>query len=175
MTWLMPSTSMPRATMSVATSTLHEPRLNSFERLDALRLRAVAVDRGAAHAGAVERVRDPVGAVLGAGEDEHALEAVRLDHVQEQVALLRARDRVERLRRSPRSAVEGGETSMRAGSTSVSPMTLSTSGVIVAEKSSVWRLAGSSAMMRRTSGQKPMVEHAVRLVEHEDLDLLRST
>jgi hypothetical protein len=41
----------------------------------------------------------------------------------------------------------------------------------VAEKSSVCRIAGTSAMMRLMSGMKAMSEHAVGFVEDQDLDL----
>ncbi len=44
------------------------------------------------------------------------------------------------------------------------------SGGIVAEKNSVWRVNGSSLLMRSISGDEAHVEHAIGLVDDEDLD-----
>ncbi len=49
-----------------------------------------------------------------------------------------------------------GTVSTRTGSRIRSRVSLSTSGAMVAEKSSVWRSAGILAAMRRTTGRKPM-------------------
>ena len=49
-----------------------------------------------------------------------------------------------------------GATSTLAGSVSVGPATRMTSLESVAENSMFWRLLGSRARIRRTSGQKPM-------------------
>ena len=50
-------------------------RLEVFERLHALGLRAVAVDRGRVHALAVELVGEPVRADARRDEDQHLVDA----------------------------------------------------------------------------------------------------
>ena len=58
MTWLMPSTSMPRAAMSVATSTRMRAALERVQRALARALRLVAVNRVGADAVAVQLLGD---------------------------------------------------------------------------------------------------------------------
>ena len=59
----------------------------------ALVLRLVAVDRLGGDAGLVEAAHDLVGAVLGAGEDEHALDRLVAQHLGEQRRACRPRRR----------------------------------------------------------------------------------
>ena len=58
---------------SVATRMRAEPVLKSSSAFWRAFWRLVAVDRLGRHAGSRELVGDPVGAVLGAREDDHAL------------------------------------------------------------------------------------------------------
>ncbi len=64
----------------------------ALERALARALRLVAVDRRRRDAGSRELIAQAVGAVLGAGEDERALGALGDEHVDEAVALLRTVD-----------------------------------------------------------------------------------
>ena len=64
---------------------------------DALRLALVAVDRGGLDAVALELLGEPVGAVLGPGEDERLVDPAGPDEVAEQLALALAVDRVDDL------------------------------------------------------------------------------
>ena len=68
------------------------------QRADALRLALVAVDGGREDAVLLELLREPVGAVLGAGEDERLVDPAGRDEVAEQLALALAVDRVDDLR-----------------------------------------------------------------------------
>ena len=52
----------------------------------------------------LELQREPVGAVLGPGEDERLVDPAGLDEVAEQLALALAVDHVDDLRRRARSA-----------------------------------------------------------------------
>ena len=63
---------MPRAATSVATSVSTLPDSKRRERPLALRLRLVAVHRGGADVVLAEPLDEPVGAALGAHEDERA-------------------------------------------------------------------------------------------------------
>ena len=65
--------------------------LEAVERVLALRLGAVGVDGRALDAAALQVLADPVGAVLGAGEDEHAVELLLFEQPDQQVDLLRLR------------------------------------------------------------------------------------
>ena len=67
------------------------------QRADALRLALVAVDRGGRDAVALELLGEPVGAVLGAREDERLVDPAGLDEVAEELALPLAVDRVDDL------------------------------------------------------------------------------
>ena len=66
---------MPRAMMSVATSTSILPSRKPLERAVALLLRAVGVHDADVEAVVLEDRLDQVGAALGPGEDEHAVGA----------------------------------------------------------------------------------------------------
>ena len=89
--------SMPRATMSVATRTRNLPRLEAGECLGPLRLRAVAVDPLGGDAVLHEEVVQPVGAVLGAGEDQHLLHLAALQQGEQECRLQFLGHRVDRL------------------------------------------------------------------------------
>jgi hypothetical protein len=72
--------------------------LEGRERRRPLRLAPVAVDALTGDAVAREEVRQPVGAVLGAREDQGALHVAALDQLQQQGGLDVLGDRVHRLR-----------------------------------------------------------------------------
>ena len=78
--------------MSVATSTRMLPRLNDIQRPLAGALRLVAVNRVGADAVAVQLLGDAVGAVLRAGEDQHARHLRVAQHLAQQRALVAAVD-----------------------------------------------------------------------------------
>ncbi len=65
---------MPRAAISVITITPIFTRLETFESLDALGLRAIRVQDGDRVIGRFELSRDFVGTVFGAGKNQAALE-----------------------------------------------------------------------------------------------------
>ena len=69
---------MPRAAMSVAIRILTRPLLELGQRPLALRLALVAVDRVGGDAVAGEQLHHPVGAMLGAGEDQHPVHVAAL-------------------------------------------------------------------------------------------------
>ena len=64
---------MPRAAMSVAIKDAQLAVAEGREHALALVLRLVAVDGLGGEAGFLQRAHDLVGAVLGAGEDQHAI------------------------------------------------------------------------------------------------------
>ena len=74
------------------------PLLEAGQRLRALRLRAVAVNALAGDALLQERLGQPVGAVLRAREDEHVLDLAALQELEQQRRLQVLGDRVDRLR-----------------------------------------------------------------------------
>ena len=174
MTWVMSSTSMPRAAMSVATSTRALPRL----KLSSARWRAFC-DLLPWMASARCRVLrqllgDAVGAVLGAGEDDaRGSIAGSRSRSAQQRALVGASSRSRRAGRSCRRRRPWpcGATSTRSGLRSMSRASLAMSSGMVAENSSVWRSRGSIALtMLAHVADEAHVEHAVGLVEDEDLD-----
>ena len=69
----------------------------ALQRRGALRLRAIAVDARRADATTLERVREPVRAVLRAREDQHALERGLVEQRDEQRGLELSRDRIHRV------------------------------------------------------------------------------
>ena len=158
MTCVMPSMSMPRAAMSVATSTRSLPALEVVERALARVLRLVAVDRlGARCRAASELLGDAVGAVLGAGEDQRARRcSASLQDLAQQRALVALLDEVDPLVDPLGGASPPASPSTATGSRRIVSASLAISRGMVAENSSVCRCAGSVAMMRRTSWMKPM-------------------
>ena len=82
---------MPRAAMSVATSTRTSPIAKAGESALALGLRLVAVNGGRPRSRRGEMPHDAVGAVLGAGETSTRVEVRVLQQDREQVPLALAR------------------------------------------------------------------------------------
>ncbi len=89
MTWLTASMSMPRAAMSVATSTATLPDLKPWSARSRWGLRLVAVDRRGFQPVLLEASHHLVGAVLGAGEDKGALEGGFAQKIGKQRELVR--------------------------------------------------------------------------------------
>ena len=146
---------MPRAAMSVATSTRDLAVAERGESPLALALRLVAVDGFGADAGLRETARDPVGAVLGAGEDQHALDRLVAQHFDEHSRASSALS-TRMIRCSIFSAVVAtGVTATFAGSRSMRRQFGDSRGM-VAENNNVCRSFGSLAMMCRMSWMKPM-------------------
>ena len=122
----------------------------------ALVLRLVAVDRLGGEPCLGERADHLVGAVLGAGEHQHAFDRLLSQNLRQQRWLAGAVDvqdaAARRARRwsppgSPRPAPD--HCSMWLASSAISRG-------MVAEKNSVWRLLGSFATILRMSWMKPM-------------------
>ena len=128
----------------------------ALERALAGALGFVAVDRGGGDAGLVQVLGDAVGAVLGAREDQRALDLRGLSRAT------RAGGACRPSRRSTSdcstiSAVDAtGVTATSTGSCSSDIESARMLGGIVAENSSVWRFFGTCAAMRLTSWMKPM-------------------
>ncbi len=71
--------------------------LEAVEGVLPLRLAAVRMDSGALDAAALQMAADPVGAVLGAREDEDPIEVLLFEKADEKVGLLGFSNRVDRL------------------------------------------------------------------------------
>ena len=155
MTWLMPSTSMPRAAMSVATSVRILPDAERRHGALAVALRLVAVDRLGGNAGLDEAAHDAVGAVLGAGEDEGAVDRLAAEDAGERAGLPALSTRMARWSISS-TVVADGVTATVTGSISIWSARRAISGGMVAEKNSVCRSFGTSATIFRMSRMKPM-------------------
>jgi len=143
--------------------------LEAVERLLALRLRAVAVDGGTRDARAVERLGDAVGAMLGAGEDQHALELVILDEREQQVDLLLAADGVDRLCDLVDRLVGGRDIHADRLVQRVGCDTHDLGGHRGREQQ-VLAAGGKEIHDPLHVRPEAHVEHAVSLVEHEHLD-----
>ena len=143
---------MPRAATSVATSALHLAVGERGERALTLALRAVAVDRRAAHAALLELLGQRVGAVLGAAE--HDRRAGGGDDLGGHVARGR-RGRPPRTGASPRSGRPRGACGATGRAGSAAPAGR--------RRRRGWRrraASGGSAGVRSssacTAGRKPM-------------------
>ncbi len=92
MTWLMPSTSMPRAAMSVATSVRTLPARKAASTRSRWPCDLLPWIASAARPGLFERADHLVGAVLGAGEDQRAVDRLLPQHLGQQRRLAGAVD-----------------------------------------------------------------------------------
>ena len=174
MTWLMPSTSMPRAAMSVATSVRDAAVAEVLQHALALVLRLVAVDRLGGDAVLVEAADHLVGAVLGAGEDQHAVDLLLLRRRSDSIFGLLPRS-TWTIRCAMRSTVVAcGVTDTLAGSFSMWRASSAMSSGMVAENSSVCRSLGQLGDDLPDVADEAHVEHAVGFVEHEHLDAVET-
>ena len=170
-TWVTASMSMPRAAISVATSTRSSPALKLPSARSRVSLRLVAVDRRRRGCRRCEMPRHPVGAVLGAREHERARDVlVRGARARAARSSCRLLDEVDALI-DALDRGRDGVTATLAGSRqqSVGESSRSRFG-IVAEKNSVWRLPRERGDHPPDVVDEAHVEHAVGLVEHEHLD-----
>ena len=162
---------MPRAAMSVATSTRKRPLLKPASALRALRLAAVAVDALAGDAAALEELGEPVGAVLGAREDERVVDRVRSpQQLEQQGGLELLPHRVDRLR-------DAGGRRRRALDVERHGDCEQLRATAPRSAAAWWRrrsrvCAGRRQVLEHAAdvGEEAHVEHAVGLVEHEDLE-----
>jgi hypothetical protein len=120
--------------------------LEAGQRLRPLALRPVAVDALGLDAVLHEEIRETVGAMLRAGEDQRLLEDLALQQLQQQ-------RRLEILGYGIRGV---RWTLIVAGFFSISAASAPIGAGIVALKNSVWRRAGMCRRMRLMSGRKPM-------------------
>ena len=117
---------------------------------------------------------DLVGAALGAGEDQHAVDRLLPQDLREQRRLAGAIDMHDplldtldggRRRASPRPA---------PGRAACGLARSAISRGMVAEKNSVWRLARQLGHDPADVVDEAHVEHAVGFVEHEDFDAIEA-
>ena len=147
----------------------HPPGLEVGQGPDPLGLALVAVDGGDRDAVLLELLGQPVGAVLGAGEDERLVDLPRTDELAQELSLALAVDRMDDLLdelggRVPRRDLD-------LGGTVEDP---------IGQASDVVREGGREQQVLPLGGQRGQdpadvadeshVEHAVGLVQDEDLD-----
>ena len=89
--------SMPRAAMSVATSTRYLPRLKSASARVRCACERSPWMRSAAHVVAFEQCGQPVGARFGARERDRAVDRVVFEQFEQQIALAGLADGIDRL------------------------------------------------------------------------------
>jgi hypothetical protein len=148
---------------------LQRALLEVAERLGARALALVAVDRHGGDALVVQELREPVGAVLHAAEHQHLVPVLALDEVRQQVLLAVAVDRMDLLRdRLGRRVAARDFDQLR-----VVQQPVGEALDLVAEGGAEQQ----ALLVLRHDGQHLLdvvdeahVEHAVGLVEHEDLD-----
>ena len=163
--------SRPRAAMSVATSTCESPGLEGGQRPRALRLALVAVDRGGGDAVLAELLGEAVGAVLGAGEDERLVDvACCAPGAPAGRACGSWSTGWTTCRMGAAAALRGRDVDRRGLAQQVV-------GERADARARRWRRRAGSGARSGSCCQDPLdvvdeahVEHAVGLVEHEDLD-----
>jgi len=145
------------------------PRAEPGQRLRALRLGAVAVDRRARHAAPVEHAREPVRPVLGAGEHDGAADLLALEELDQQVGLALACDRKHRLPARGRGL---GGTVDGDGDRVDQQRARQRDDRRRQRRREQQRLALLRQALEDAAdgGQEAHVEHPVGLVEHQDLD-----
>ena len=143
-----------------------------LERPLALGLAAVAVDGGAGNAGARQTAAARVGAALGAGEDDNALGALRKQQV--------CQDPVLRLKRDGQQVLldglggGGGRGDLDARRIAHQIGNGAHGGLVQGRgEQQGLSIGGRIAYDLADGGQKAHVEHAVGLVQNQDLDLVQ--
>ena len=144
------------------------PALEIRERAGTVRLALVAVDRLRGDPVARELLRQAVGPVFGAREDQHLLPGPGGDEVRKQLALLRLGHWIRRLgdqiggRVAPRHLDHGGiaQEVLRQ---------VADLGREGGREQQVLALARQQAQDATNVADEAHVEHAIRLVEHEYL------
>ena len=151
---------------------LHLRRLEVGERLEARRLALVAVDRRRLEAVLLELPGEPRGAVLGAHEAQHLPQVARGHDVRQQRALALRRDLVHALGNGLGGRVAARDLDQRRRVEQLVGELLD----LVRERrreEQVLPLGGCRQQRHDPLdvGDEAHVEHAIGLVEHEDLDL----
>jgi hypothetical protein len=162
----MSRTSMPRAATSVATSVSTRP---DSKRASACSLRLVAVHGDRVDAGAAEPLDQPVGAALGADEDEREV-AVVAERLDERVELVVVRDGLEAVldRVDPLLVRRVGVLSRVLGVGLGDAAGLTLEGGREEQRLPVLRAQVHDPVDGRLEAH---VEHPVGLVEDQDLDV----
>jgi hypothetical protein len=142
--------------------------LEPLQSLHALRLALVAVDRGGLDAVALELLGEPVRPVLGAAEDEHLLPVARLHQVREELALAVLVHRVHHLPdQLDRHVAPGdfhGDGVLHEARGELSHLVRKSR-----REEQVLALRGQEREHAPDVVDEAHVEHAVGLVEHQDL------
>ena len=139
------------------------------QRLGARALALVAVDRHRGNAGLVQVLAQAVGAVLHAGEHQHLVPVLRLDQMDQQILLLLAADGDDALR----DRLGSGVAPRHLDDTRLVQQPLGQRLDLVAEggrEQQALLLLGQDRQHLLDVVHEAHVEHAVGLVEHEELD-----
>ena len=144
--------------------------LEALEGARPLRLGAVAVDRDGLDALAIEPRREPGSRDLGPGEDQHLAHVVAADQVGEQGLLPLPVHRVDDLPDRLDRRIPGRHFDRRRV---VHEHARQLAHLVVerGREQEVLALLGQQGEDLADVGDESHVEHAVRFVEHEDLDL----
>ena len=148
----------------------HAAGPETVERAHALVLRLVAVDRVGVDARGLELAHQPVGAVLGLGEHHGAVHVDRVEQVDQQLGLLRLQHEVELLV----DAVDRARHRRHGdGDRLVEQRVREVADLLRHGRREEHRLAVAREHRRDAADglDEAHVEHAVGLVEHEELDL----
>ncbi len=146
------------------------PVLEIGERARARVLALVAVDRCGAQAVLVEEFDQLVGAVLGAAEHQRLAAAVAAEQFEQQVALLRRVDRMHAMRDRRDDAVARGNLHFGRIAHELARERLDLIGERGREQQRLAILLRQRVEDALHLRQEAHVEHAVGLVENEDLD-----
>jgi len=146
------------------------PALERLQRLGALALAAVRVNRRRDDAGVLQLARDLVGAVFRAREDEHEVERLVAEQVDQQIDLAALRNGIEELRdrfRGIRAApdLDGLRRAEELGGDALDV------GRERRREEQRLALARQRAHDAADLRQEAHVEHAVGFIEHRDLDV----
>ncbi len=145
------------------------PGLEVGQGADPLGLALVAMDDRDVDAVPVELLGEPVGAVLGAGEDERLVDLSGEHEVAQELALALAVDRVDDLLDEVRGSVPFGDLDLRRAIEE--PVRQASDLVREGRREhEVLSVSGQSGQDPADVADEAHVEHAVRLVQDEDLD-----
>ena len=162
---------MPRAAMSVATRVRTCAGAERRQHALALVLRLVAVDRLGGEAGLGERADHLVGAALGAGEDQRALDRIVPQDLHQQRRLAGAVDVQEPLL----DALDGGGCRRHRDPNRIAQHVAGEIGDLLrhgGREEQRLPLARQLADDAADVVDEAHVEHAVGFVEHEDFDAI---
>ncbi|KFB68492.1 MAG: hypothetical protein CAPSK01_001888 [Candidatus Accumulibacter vicinus] len=148
----------------------HQDRtlLESFERLQALLLALVAMDRVGGNPGLLQFAGEPVGFDLGAGEHQHLIEIGRLQEFDQQRALGLGRHRVDAVGDRLGHGVAPGHFDQHRRLEHAVGQFLDLFRERRREQQAL-PLPGQQVDDARDVGDEAHVEHSIRLIEHERL------